>query len=168
MNDLWPSFDGTDIEKNNSLAILQAQANALEKKTDGKVKAKLSLTKYKKVNTNSFGEILSAAGRNLVSYENVEVFESELENKKDANMYFSNEEYKFEIYNDEFRFRIFKVNYNILYPISLTIDAGIAKELNNMVSIQLIRSDSALEDLLEKIFNTKKLYTIVSELMLKK
>ena len=169
MQDLWPNFDEIVLEKNNSLEILRAQAKALEKKTDGKVKATFSRTQYKKENVNPFGEIVSSLSDTFVRYENIEIFESDLENKSDANSYFNKTEYKFEIYNDEFRFRVFKVVYNILYPISLVIDEGIVKEISsNMVNTQPVHSDSDLETLLEKIFNTKKLITIISNIMLKK
>ena len=167
MKNLWPDFESVLQDKNNSLEILQSQASALVERTGGKVKASFTKTMYKRVNMNPCGEIVEGLTETFSWYQEVEVLDAELQNKTDVNTLFSKEEYKFEIYSDEFRFRIFKVQHNILYPIDLTLDEGIAKELN-IDSSQKVNSDSSLYELLERIFNSKKLITIINSIMLSK
>jgi hypothetical protein len=162
MEDLWPNFDKTEQVENNSIEILRTQARALDKKTNGKVKATFSKVQYNTKDYIDFREI----GRGLFSGQTPEEeLEVELRNKADANTLFSKTEYKFEIYNEVFRFRVFKVRYSKLYPISLAIDDGIARELS-IETTQSVNDDLQLKKTLAKIFTSKKIVSIINSFIL--
>lgn len=165
MEDLWPDFDGM-AQGNNSIEILRAQAKALSKKTNGKVKATFSKVDYNYGLYSGAYEVLNGLASAMSVYSQKELLEEELANKTDVNTLLSQSEYKFEIYNDKFRFRVFKVIYSKLYPIDLIIDKGIATELSFEPTIS-IGDDSQLKKLLEKIFFSRKIVSIVNSLMIK-
>lgn len=164
MPDLWPDFAEAKIDENNALKIIQEQAKSLGKKTKGKVKATFSKTQYKKIPINPDLEWVGGFPKLEIGYKNVEVLEQELEDKKNINSLFSTQEYKFEIYNDKYRFRLFKVDYNISYPIAMHLDQDIAKELHQE-STQTIKNDLELEQQLSLVFSSKKLITIITRIM---
>lgn len=163
---LWPSFFGdTVVEENKSKDIISTQAKALKKITNGLVGATFSKVIIKEVNNNN---VFEGAGKllNYIATSKVEVVEHELEGKKDVNVFFHSETYKFEIYNDQYRFRVFILRYNILYPIRLEIDEDIASELS-IGYFQEINSNFELTQLLKKIFTSKKINTIISYIMMR-
>jgi len=164
MSSLWPPLNEMTVSENNSAKILRDQAKALDAITSGRVRATFSKTDYKKVPINP--DIDPDAFDMYVpfGYETIEVFEDNLATKKDANALFVSEEYKFEIYNDTYRFRVFKVNCNIVYPISIILDSDIAKELKLDIN-QQIADDAALKELLKSVFSSKKLLTIINRIM---
>ncbi len=164
MEDFWPNFTELSPFVNNSLKILCENAEVLPRRTNNKVKALFSKTQYKKVSASdkSYGflDLTKFVGGN----KEVEVQEAELENKQDANRLFSNEEYKFVIYNDFYRFSVLKLKYNIVYPVTIIVDEDIAKELTKDPSVE-INNDMELKDLLKAVFNSKKMIAIITHIM---
>ena len=118
MESLWPSISEQSIEENLSLSILRDQASFIKKETNNRIRATFSKVSYKPgplSASKQLGEMIS----NMTSSVYEENVEDELQNKKNINDLFSIIKYKFEIYNDEYRYRLFVVNYSELYPISL-------------------------------------------------
>ncbi len=165
MEDFWPNFDELSPDVNHSLDILRHHAETLPLKTNGKVKVAFSKMQRREV-ASSGNAFLNAFGNLASSNKTVEVLDNELQNKQDANAFFSNEEYKFDIYNDFYRFRVFVLKYNILYPISIDLDEDIAAELSKETPIQL-SNDTELKELLKSVFNSKKIITIMIHIMAK-
>ena len=164
MEDLWPDFDGM-AHGNNSREILISQAKALGVKTDGKVRATFSKVDYSfGIRTGAF-QITANLASALADYSQKELLEDELVNKTDVNTLLLQSEYKFEIFNDRFRFRVFKVVYSKLYPINLIVDEGIATELNIEPTIT-VNDDLQLKKLLARIFSSKKIVSIITSLMI--
>ena len=163
MESLWPKFDDCEVEDNNSIQILRAQASALRNETKNAVNATFSKMTYKAGPTSaikSLGQMMSSMSSPV--YE--EVLDEELEEKTDVNTLFKHTKYKFEIFNNEYRFRLFVLNYSELYPISLEVDGGILEDIlysNNSP----ISSDDELKSVIKDIFSSKKVHTVVAKML---
>lgn len=160
---LWPSFNGEETyEENKALSIITAQVEALDKLTNGRIKAAFSKMEFSNPAMIAINRISRASRVDSLRYN--EVIEQELEDKEDANELFESQHYRFEIYNEEYRFRVFSLDYRIIYPIGLDIDEDIAKELSIGYS-QTVKSNSELKNLLKQVFTSKKIFTIISYIM---
>ena len=163
MTDLWPNFSSVEVEENRAIEILRAQARLLEKKTSGKVKATFSKISYKSDNSSSSG-LLAEALVAMVGEKKVEVLDDELAGKADANELYNFQPYKFEIYNKQYRFRVFVLRNRIMFPIQLDVDEGIRSELHLPTEI-IVQSNSDLNEAVSDIFASHKLGTIVVQMM---
>ena len=165
MESLWPDFEENIIEQNRSLQILKEQAREIKKKTNGKVNATFSKMEYRPGPTNRIaevGQMLSAFSSS--TYE--EILDKELESKIDVNTLYRNIDYKFELYNDEYRFRLFVFHYSEMFPVSLKVDGGILEDVpyNNGTPIS---SNDELESVLREIFSSKKVRSVVGKMLQK-
>jgi len=166
MNDLWPNFSQNETEENKSIEILREQARALEKKTNGKVKATFSKIEYRE----NLASITANAGKifaPLLINAQDEILDDELQQKKDFNELYRVTKYKFEIFNDSYRFRLFTLNHREVYPIDLVLDEGIKSELaaSSSCSLNVVEGNSELESLLILIFTSNKVKTVVGRMM---
>mgnify|MGYP000967494892 CR=1 FL=1 len=166
MEDYWPNFEELVPDMNHSLDILRQHAESLPLKTKGKVMAVFSQVMQERVLVNSNRNLLGGLANQFASYKTIEILDNELKDKQDVNKLFTNVEYKFDIYNESYRFRVLKLKYNIVYPITVEIDDDIAQELNKDVSIQL-SNDLELKELLKSILNSKKLISVIGHIMTK-
>lgn len=166
MNDLWPNFSHNEIEINNAIEMLREQARALEKKTENKVKATFSKIEYSKYYAN-----ISALGGTLLSAwplpDQEEIRDDEIQKKKDINDLYNTSKYKFEIYNDKYRFRLFTLNYREMYPIDLVLDEGIQSEMSESsnCNFNVAASNSELKSILTSIFSSNKVKTVIGRMM---
>ena len=167
MADLWGELDIEKKEQglsdSRAIDILREQARLLENKTNGSVKATFSKINYKL----SAPEIL---GRSLISLTGggtkEEILETELSGKKDLNEIYIFQKYKFEIFNDTYRFRVFILNYRPVFPLELEPDEGIKDELKLSTTVR-INSDEELSNLVSSIFSSNKLKMIISRMITK-
>lgn len=166
MTDLWPDFSLVEREENQSIEILRAQARLLEKKTSGKVKATFSKISYKTDSLSTSGLLAEAlvSMTSMVGEKKVEVLDDELAGKTDANELYNFQLYKFEIYNEQYRFRVFVLKNRMMFPIQLDVDEGIRSELNLPANIK-IQSNSHLNEVVSNVFGSHKLGTIVAQMM---
>lgn len=166
MTDLWPNFSSVEVEENHSIEILRAQARLLEKKTSGKVKATFSKISYKTDSPSNSGLLAEAlvSMASMVGEKKVEVLDDELTGKTDANELYNFQPYKFEIYNEQYRFRVFVLRNRMMFPIHLDVDEGIRSELILPTDIK-IQSNSDLTEVVSNIFASHKLGTIVAQMM---
>ena len=117
---------------------------------------------YKKSATEIMGRtILAIAG------SKEEIIEAELEGKKDFNNLYNFTEYKFEIFNDTYRFRVFVLKYRIVFPIEIEVDEGIKDELK-LSSTELINSDDELKEIVSTVFSSDKLQMIIRRMYAQK
>ncbi|WP_019680598.1 hypothetical protein [Ruminococcus flavefaciens] len=160
MEDLWGNIDLEDngVSDSNAIEILREQARLLDKKTNGIIKATFSKIDYKKTTPEIISQTLLA-----LSETKEEIVESELEGKKDLNSIYSFVKYKFEIFNDTYRFRIFILNYRPVFPIEIDVDEGIKDELN-LSSTHRINSDDELRELVTAIFSSTKVQMIIKRM----
>lgn len=146
----------------NAVEILREQARLLEKKTDKKVKATFSKVIYA---SNHEGlALLGKAVASISAHAGSEVLEDELSGKQDVNDLYRVTNYKFEIFNDSYRFRVFTLHNRSFFPIYMTLDEGIKDELRYVSDI-CIESDGALKEIVASIFSTLKIKTIISKMM---
>ena len=153
--DLWPDFNISEPATNNAIEILREQACLLEKKTNKKVKAIFStISRY----TPEVENVVEKTRQALIN--NCQHLEAELQDKIDANKLYSFTNYKFEIYNDTYRFRVFVLENRMMFPIFIQPDEGIATELGygNQVTIY---SNDDLPKIISNIFSSQKLQNII-------
>ena len=95
-----------------------------------------------------------------------EILDKELESKIDVNTLYRNIDYKFELYNDEYRFRLFVFHYSEMFPVSLKVDGGILEDVpyDNETPIS---SNDELESVLREIFSSKKVRSVVGKMLQK-
>ena len=93
-----------------------------------------------------------------------EVLDDELMGKEDINALTKVSIYKFELYNDSYRFRIFTFKYCELFPVYMCVDEGIREELNLPKEIR-IDSNQDLKDIFSKVFKSTKLSSIITKMM---
>lgn len=161
---LWPSFSSRNgYEENKALDIITAQAEALKSLTNGKIQAVLTQSIVDSSTIRALNELSQAAKRSISLGR--EILPPELEGKRDINDLFISQTYKFEIFSDNYRFRVFILDNSVNYPITLEIDEGIAKEYFGTAYIQKVNSNDDLKRLLKKIFTSRKMYTIVNYIM---
>ncbi|MBD5116781.1 MAG: hypothetical protein HDT48_04610 [Ruminococcaceae bacterium] len=162
MSDLWPDLERFEdkIPENHAIEILREQARLLSKKTNGKIKATFSKIDYAVSTTEILGGALSA----IASGSKKEVVEEEMKGKKDINEFYNFNNYKFEIYDETYKFRIFTLKYRPIYPIQIEIDEGIRKEklLSSPTDIQ---SDEELIKIVSSVFSSSKLQMIIKRIM---
>lgn len=165
MESLWPKFEEQDIEQNNTIQILRTQAKAIKEQTDGAVCATFSKMTYKPSPTSAIetiGRVMSAMSSPI--YE--EVLDDELADKTDVNTLYRITKYKFELYNSDYRFRLFVLNYCEMFPLTLTVDEGILKDISYKNGTPII-CNADLEDILRDIFSSFKVRTVISRMLYK-
>ena len=163
MDSLWPTFDDTVLEENNAIEILRFQARDIKTKTNGIVNATFSKLNYLPGPTQAV-KTLKHAFDAMSSSEYKEKTDTELENKKDINDLYSKTKYKFELYNKEYRFRMFILEYCDMFPISLDVDEGVLENVN-YINHSPISSNYELENILQDIFSSPKVRSVVSKMI---
>lgn len=161
MDDLWPTFTSTDAEKNNAISILREQARALENKTDKKVKATFSKVTYSEGLSNTFNAIARCGS---FFQETEEIFEPELKDKKNIADLYKTTCYKFEIFNNTYRFRLFLLQYRELFPVELIPDEGIKAEIDSGKDL-IAKNNTELKEIVSAIFSSEKVKTIILHMM---
>lgn len=165
MESLWPKFEEQNVEQNNTIQILRTQAKAIKDQTKGVVNATFSKMTYKPGPTSA----IEAIGRMVSSmsspvYE--EVLDEELADKTDVNTLYHITKYKFELYNSEYRFRLFVLNYCEMFPLTLTVDEGILEDIAYKNEAPIM-SNADLENVLRDIFSSFKVCTVISKMLYK-
>lgn len=163
-SDLWGDLDINEYENNDAISILRAQATVIGKKTDGRVKATFS--KSPRVNTNlenALYKTATAINEIAKQYSADSYEDDELSTKKDINSLFNYSQYRFEIYNYTYRFRIFTLKNRELFPIEIIPDEGISEELG-ISKVLVIDSNEALERNVRQIFSCKKVQRVLSKM----
>lgn len=163
MESLWPSFEKKDIERNDSIQILREQAKFIKTDTQGLVCATFSKMNYKASpagTLKAIGQVVSALSSPMFEEE----LEEELVEKKDANDLYKITPYKFELYNSEYRFRLFVLKYRELFPISLDIDEGILEDTQYKNGSPIYSNDD-LKNIIREIFSSHKVNSVVMKML---
>lgn len=135
MSSLWP--DSFKIQDiKTPYEVLKAQAKELERLTDDYVSGDVSETEN--IIKIAFDEL-----RKSFSYS-----------------FFINSRFV-----TSYQFRVFSFSYEIpFYPIFINLDSDISAELDCDIRINL-ENEEQLIDFLKRVFNSKKIYDIISSLM---
>lgn len=162
MSDLWPDFGNIEhSDENSAIKIIREQARALGQKLGNRVKATFSKVSYSKAMTGLTSALSMVATISAATQPKLEeVLEEELQDKTDMSELLREQKYKFEIFNDSYRFRLFLYTYTPLYPNKIVIDENIAKEINKNMELT-INSDQELEELLQTIFSSIRVRRII-------
>ena len=166
MVDLWLDsvFNAEKpVEESKAVALLQEQARLLKSKTDGAVKATFSkLTGTTILDSPEAAELMRGRKR----FGSAPEKDEELKGKKDLGDQYKPQSYKFEIYNDIYRFRVFELIDKILFPIYIICDPDIAMGMHRDETIE-IDNNKELEDIIRQILNSKKVRSIITRMMKK-
>lgn len=161
-SDLWDEVSLDEREENRSIDILREQSALIGKKTNNYVKGTFYKTGSKLGNAvsglDSFEKKLKSA---IIDYSNCEV---NLEGQEDYNINYRRELYSFEIYNEEYKFRLFLLSFSKEYPVEIIPDEGICQDINSPERIR-INDNDALENTVKKIFASKKVRLIISRMI---
>lgn len=164
MESLWPDFQNQSVEENNTIKILREQARVIQNKTSGIVRATFSKMIYNQDAFVALNKIGKAA--DIISSKVFEErLEEELQGKRDANVLFDIVKYKFELFNDEFRFRLFVFNYSEMFPVTIEVDGGIQEEIRYKNN-DPINSNDELKDVLKEIFSCHKVSAVVHRMLM--
>lgn len=160
MPDLWSNLMSTTLEESDAVNFLREQARLLGKKTDGIVRATFSILEYRTPGI----AVAETIGKALSAFSRDEVLEDELANKADAQDLDKVTTYKFEIFSDTYRFRVFILTNRRWYPINIQLDEGISEELGKPINCQVNNSGEFL-DLVTSVFSSKKVSSIISKMI---
>ena len=165
--DLWGNVTSTNGLADSVLPLIQEQAKILETKTDGKVKADFSRVHYQPKIKNAPMQLAETMLRSINALSNIvpreEVVEAdERENLENASHFYKQGEYKFEIYSDKYKFRLFTLEYQSVFPIKLDIEFGIIEDKS--VS-KTINSIDELTSLLRSILTSNKVRFIIQKMI---
>lgn len=166
MNDLWPDFDMIEqTEANNALKILREQSRALAKKMGNKVKATFSKIQYTETLSGLTSALSVVATLNAAKVKREEVLEEDLTGKTNISDVLKEQYYKFEIYNEKYRFRLFTYTYTPIYPNKMLLDENIAKEIDEKQEVS-VENDQEIIDLLRSIFSSQRVARIIRMMVL--
>lgn len=166
MNDLWPDFDMIEqTEANNALKILREQSRALAKKMGNKVKATFSKIQYTETLSGLTSALSVVATLNAAKVKREEVLEEDLTGKTNISDVLKEQYYKFEIYNEKYRFRLFTYTYTPIYPNKMLLDENISKEIGEKQEVS-VENDQELIDLLRSIFSSQRVARIIRMMVL--
>lgn len=162
MTDLWGdlSIEETKFDESKAIELLREQARLLDKKTNGKVKATFSKIDYKKTAVDLIGTISSFMP------QTEEILEKDLEGKVNINEIYNYTKYKFELYNDTYRFRAFILYFRPIFPLEIEVDEGIKEELK-LEAKETINNDEDLKSIITSVFSSNKLQLIIKKLVTK-
>lgn len=167
MSDLIGNFfdEPIELEDNRAVEILQEQARLIGKKSNGIIKGSFAKIEYTN-NIQGAQKALStlADALSAMQISQTEVMDEELKSKTDINNLYQYVSYRFEIYNDTYKFRILTLKNREVFPIELLVDEGIEKELKLTNPIK-IESNSQLKEVFTSIFCSMKLKQIMTKMM---
>lgn len=161
MEKLWPDFKNEQIEKNRTLSILREQAEVLDEQTQGKVKVAFSEMNFMPAKDAAIKMITAVMDKLSSEQEQLEV---DLANKKDVRDLFQVTKYKFELYNDSYRYRLFIYNYSEMFPVTIEVDPGIAEDIPYK-SGSKIESNEQFIEVIKDIFHSRRVGVVVSRML---
>lgn len=166
---LWviPSTNDEINKTDNIFEIVRQQGQYLKEHTNGKIFGKFA--KIKKVSP------LSTMGAVLSTLATREVLQNDDSNALiDANDFYVDQKYGFEIYNNTYKFRVFEMIISPVYPAHIIIDEGITEyieaelisfvEKGKEANHYIFESDESLIECLRLIFSSKKVKYILYKL----
>lgn len=170
-DNLWGNFDNTDAYKTTDAIkkILREQSERLKEVTDNKVNGKFGI--IKQVGGISALETIASATKKMAGQE--VIGDTNDVNLIDANSLYKNKRYGYEIYTNEYKFRVFELSLKPIYPITIKIDEGILEECGSDISLYArhddgefeIESDEDFIFIIARVFRSNKVHYIVSKLM---
>ncbi len=161
--DLWGNVLDTSNNAESVIALLEEQAALLETKTNGKVRAKFAKIEYTYAGSNidriqNLSRIVSAVTPLISKPTKQEVVDDKLE---DARCFYRQDDYKFEIFNEKFKYRVFTLKFRSVFPLTILLEPGILDVENNEIKIM---GQHDMEDVLRKILMSEKIKFVIQQL----
>lgn len=153
--DLWGNLLDFSNNASESLEIFNSQAELLTELTEGKVKAKFVKIEY---NYNSYLKDSAIKVLNIVKKTIPQ--EKNNDNLKDANCFYEQADYKFEIYNEQYKYRVFTLNYKSIFPFIMHLEPDILER--NTIEINNIQD---VTNILQQILTSSKVKFIIQQMI---
>lgn len=134
-NSLW-EFDKNHLEEkttDNITNITRQQCQYLKQETSGKVLAKFARIKLINPIQKAFETLTYSPVLSQLNTPKESVGDTDTMNLKDANELYVKARYGFEIYNKSYKFRVFELQMEPVYPIELLLDEGIGEEVRGFL-----------------------------------
>lgn len=169
------TFQEELIYTENIYKIMDAQCKYLLQNTQGKV---FAIFDEIKLDGSLFtvAKAMSNVFRSVNGWTNIQenIAEVSTNNLIDASGMYYNKRYAFEICTEKYRFRLFQLKMAPVYPIEMTIDEGIRKNISSKLE-QIITSEKDVNnyviddeemfcDILQMVLQDKKVRYIIKEL----
>lgn len=165
IEDLWGELEIFEEEENRTIDIIRAQAVLIGKKTDGQVKGSFAKIEYRSNNSGMVSALTALA--TVTGNATPKIIEvDELSDRDDINDLYKKTPYKFVLYNEVYKFRVFTLEYSEAFPVEIIIDEGICEELK-IYGKKVINSNHDMEELLRLIFSSNKVKLIISRMISK-
>ena len=170
-DNLWdiPVSNEDILSTDNIEDIMDQQIDFLKKSTNKKIFGKFY--KIKKVSPlSTMGHLLAV----VFASQDLSQHDEENDSLQDANDWYKERKYGFEIYNSAYKFRVLEMVVSPVYPIYLIIDEDIANSIHDNISIYAekkpnenyytVNSDENLLECLSLIFKSRKMRLILYKL----
>lgn len=175
---LWGVENNSELENlsftDNIVNIMRDQCQYLKRITDNKVFAKFARIKMISPLSSSVSfQALTEFSKALSMYSPREVIGDDIDTAQliDANVLYDESRYGFEIYNHSYKFRVFELQMEPVYPVSIVLDEGINESVKDTLLNMGIKpteenkysvsSDEVFMDFLRIVLNSKKIKMIV-------
>ena len=160
---LWDLDNNVLQTTDNIKDILEKQSKYLSDKTNGAVHADLCL----------LCDNIHTLARSLNDKSTVK---NDISHLRDAEVFYSRSSFGYELYNDEYRFRIFEIDLSPLYPVNVSVDEDIFRDILSKLSSNgincseseqkcIINSDEEFLFVLGLILSNRKVKLIIKRMM---
>ena len=161
--DLWGNVLDNSNNAEAVIDLLKEQASLLETKTNGKVKARCVKIEYTYSGSNidtikNLTGLVSALSPLMSKTTKQEVVDDTLE---DAKCFYKQDDYKFEIFNEKFKYRVFTLKFRSVFPLTILLEPGILDGENNDIKIM---GQQDMEKILRKILMSEKIRFVIQQL----
>ena len=161
MSDLWPDnlFDSDiKIEESNAVELLREQAKKIKEKSKGAVCA--SVTKIENpILLNGMEALVTATAKAISKVAG----EDELKDKKSIAGIYTPTSYKFELYNETYKFRLLEIVDRRLFPVTIASDEDVENETNLPMPVDA-KNNKEVEDVIRQILASKKVRSVIQKM----
>ena len=173
LDDLWGN-DNAKPEVNRSEDLIREQIYIIEKKTNKAIRGTYSKIEFTKAGYVSALEVIQGMFRTTGELsaafmpqkkKDLEVLDQELKGKKDINDLYNVAMYKFEIYTNEYRFRILEIINSIVFPIRMVLDEGISEELGMDSPAVELSSNDEVYRFLGRVLQSRKVKNVINQML---
>ena len=166
----WDEIFSTELKDTtqNIAGIMAGYCESIEEQTNKVVHARYEELKLERRPANGIAAFASTLSQSEEAYQ-VNALPQE-----DINRIYDSATYVFDVYNETYQFRLCELVYGARYPVEITIDEGIEKELHGTLRLQYQRKehdgayivvrDDALEKCFRLMFTSQKARYIFGQL----
>ena len=163
MDNPWPVVDKA-VPSNDAMDYLNETTKIIKDMYNGKLQSSISKVTYVLSGFNRSAELIKGM-KYLVGTEKNDPEYKEQKNIEEGRepAYISQNNYKYEIYNDHLYYKLFVLKLSEFYPISIVVSAGILDKEETEISVHNIDS---LQQIFKKIVQSEKVIAIIKKMLL--